>query len=202
MGQRLMKMNASPTRKGNPRTLRVRQVIIDAAIELLLHGGTREVTATRIAEETGVARTTIYRQWPDQPSLLLATIDALVAPHTPTPSSGDLQADLTTALTDLRTRLVTKQVRLVFAALVDYATLDEAFVAAQRRFVEGMTRPTVDVLNDAQQRGELPATLDCSLTATTLTGPLFHQFLLLHQTIGDDLIDEVTSRFIRNQSER
>lgn len=173
-------------------------MILDAAIELLLRGGPQEVTATRVAKETGVARTTIYRQWPDQPSLLLATIDALVSPHHPAPSSGDLRTDLTTALTNLRTRLVTRQVRPVFAALVDYAARDKAFSTAQRRFVEGMIQPTVDVLHDAQRRGELPATLDCSVTATTLTGPLFLQFLLMQDAIEDGLITEVTSQFIRS----
>lgn len=197
-------MNMSPlrARAENPRTLRVRQLILDSAIELLVRGGAREVTAARIAEETGVARTTIYRQWPDQPSLLLATIDALVAPHFPAPGSGDLEDDLTTALTNLRTRLVTRQVRPVLAALVDYATRDDAFVSAQRRFVEGLIQPTVDVLDTARRRGELPATLDCSVAAMTLTGPLFQRFLLMQETIGDDLIDEVTSRFIRSQPAR
>ncbi len=160
------------------------------------------MTAHRIAEETGVARTTIYRQWPDQPSLLLATIDALVAPHHPAPSTGDLRADLTTALTNLRTRLETRRVRPVFAALVDYATRDEAFVAAQRRFVEGMIQLTCDVLEAAQRRGELPATLDCSVAATALTGPIFHQFLIMQADVDDDLIAEITSQFIRSQPNR
>ena len=172
-------------------------MILDAAIELLLRGGARDVTAKRVAEETGVARTTIYRHWPDQPSLLLATVDALVAPHATSVSSGDLHVDLTTALSRLRTRLVTRQVRPVFAALFDYATRDEAFVAAQRRFIEGMMQPTIDVLRDATQRGDLDASLDCTEAATTLTGPLFHRFLLMQSTIDDVLIEEVIARFIQ-----
>ncbi|MGI9613327.1 MAG: TetR/AcrR family transcriptional regulator [Acidimicrobiales bacterium] len=174
-------------------------MILDAAIELLLGGGARDVTATRVAEKTGVARTTIYRHWPDQPSLLLATVDLLVAPHAVAAHSGDLHVDLTTALSRLRNRLETRQVRPVFAALLDYAARDEAFVAAQRRFIEGMMQPTIDVLSDAKRRGELPATIDCSVAANVLTSPLFQQFLLLQKTIEDDLIDEVIAQFMQSR---
>lgn len=195
-------MNETSTseRTENPRTTRVRELVLNAAIELLLSGGPGEVTATRVAEEAGVARTTIYRQWPDQPSLLLATIDALVAPHSPTPNSGKFDDDLTTVLANLRTRLVTRKVRPVFAALIDHASRDAAFVASQRRFVGNMVQPTIDVLVDAQQRGDLPATLDCPVAATVLTGPIFHQHLLMHETIEDDLIDQITSQFIETHA--
>jgi len=188
--------NSTSKQNENPRTTRVRELVLHAAVELLLSGGPREVTAARVAEETGVARTTIYRQWPDQPSLLLATIDTLVAPHSPTPSTGEFPDDLNTVLTNLRIRLVTRRVRPVFAALVDHASRDPAFVASQRRFVGSMVQPTIDVLVDAQQRGYLPATLDCSVAATMLTGPIFHQHLLMQETIEDDLIDQIASQFI------
>ena len=147
-----------------------------------------------------MARTTIYRQWPDQASLLLATIDTLVAPHFPTRTSGELHVDLSTALSNLRTRLVTREVRPVFAALIDHASRDKAFVTAQRRFVEGLVQPTIDVLADARQRGKLPTSLDCSIAAAVLTGPLFHQHLLMRGTIEDELIQQLTSQFIESHT--
>ncbi|MEM8922375.1 MAG: TetR/AcrR family transcriptional regulator [Actinomycetota bacterium] len=180
----------------------MRKVMLDAAIELLLTGGAGEVTANRIAEETGVARTTIYRQWPDQPSLMLATIDALVAPHHSMASSGDLRTDLASMLSGLRTRLVTREVRPVFAALVDHALRDGAFVAAQRRFVQGMVQPTIDVLDQAKERGDLAPDLDCAAAATTLTGPIFHQFLLMQEPIDDELIEQVIEQFMGARSAR
>ena len=56
----------------NPRTTRVRDVILDAAIDLLIREGAGSLTAVRIAAETGVARTTIYRHWSNPTALLLA----------------------------------------------------------------------------------------------------------------------------------
>ncbi len=197
-----MNENIRHEEKENPRTTRVRQVVLDAASEVLLESGASDVTATRIAAETGVARTTIYRHWPDQASLVMATIECLVAPHYATPSAGDLEADLTGALTGLRARLETRKVRPIFAALIDFTSRDEAFVPTQRRFVEALIKPTAEVLEEAQQRGELPTRLDCAVSATLLAGPLVHQYLVMCEPIPDGLIEEITSQFINLHGSR
>lgn len=180
----------------NPRTRRVRKAILDAAVEVLLTGGSREVTPSRVAEHADVARTTIYRHWPDQSSLLLATIDSLTAPHFPASSHGPLDVDLRTNLQGLRTRLVTRDVRRVFAALASHAAYDGAFVVAQRRFITRITQPVVDTLQAAQDRGELDAGLDSQLEATVLTGPLLYEHLVMHNDITELLVEEVAERWL------
>ena len=185
----------------NPRTRRVRQLILDAAVEVLLSQGAHEVTATRVAERADVARTTIYRHWPEQSSFLLATIDALVAPHFPATSAGDIDTDLRADLENLRTRLVTREVRPVFAALAAHAASDDVFVAAQRRFIDQMTQPVVDTLRAGQERGELSAQLDCRFEADLLTAPLFHVHLVALGDIDDRVIDEIADRWLATGQE-
>lgn len=179
----------------NPRTARVRQVILDAAVELLVERGAHEVTANRIAEETGVARTTIYRQWPDQASLLLATIDTVTAPSFGSSATGDVTVDLRQSLSNLRRRLKVRPIRPIFAALVALASRDDNMIEAQQRFVAGLVRPTSDVLEAACERGALPADLNCPAATVSLTGPLLHQSLIMCQPIDDDLIDLVMAQF-------
>ena len=76
-------MSATRRERGNARTTRVRQIIVDTAAGLLVREGAGAVTAVRIAEDTGVARTTICRYWPDPTALLLDAIDRVVRPHIP-----------------------------------------------------------------------------------------------------------------------
>jgi AcrR family transcriptional regulator len=180
----------------NPRTRRVRQVILAAAFEALLADGAEHVTATRVAERADVARTTIYRHWPDQASLLLATIDAVTSPHHPPPDTGPLDSDLRSALENLRTRLVMRETRPVFGALASYAHHDEGFAAAQRRFVEQLVRPVAAVLEAARERGEVGGELDCRLEATLLAGPVLQHHLILHADIADGLIETVVARWL------
>ncbi len=189
-------VGAQAQQRENPRTQRVRQVILDAGAGLLVEHGAGEVTATRIAQETGVARTTIYRHWPDQADLLLAAIDSLVAPHSPSPTSGDLEADLITALSNLRARMTKRPFRQVFAALLSHANQDQTFVAAQQRFVNGVLQPINDALTAAATRGDLRSSVDIPHACAALAGPLFHQHVMLRASIDDKLITTTVHQFL------
>lgn len=179
----------------NPRTTRVRQVILHAAVDLLVEHGAGEVTASRIAQETGVARTTIYRHWPDQAHLLLDAIDSVVAPHSPTTVTDDLEADLITALSNLRARMTRHPFRQIFAALLGHANLDRSFVAAQQRFVNGVLEPINDILTAAINREDLPSSVDVPQACAALAGPLFHQHVMLRESIDDRLIASTVHQF-------
>ena len=195
-------MTNPPTQQHeNPRTTRVRQVILNAAADLLIKQGAGEVTAARIAQETGVARTTIYRQWPDQADLLLDTIDSLVAPHSPTISTDDLEADLVRALSNLRTRMTRHPFRQVFAALLDLANQDRSLVAAQRRFVNGVLQPINDILTAAAERNDVPSGMSIPQACATLAGPLLYQHVMLRETIEDQLITNTVRQFLATDHE-
>lgn len=185
----------------NPRTTRVLQVILDAAADLLVEHGAGEVTASRIAQETGVARTTIYRHWPDQSHLLLDTIDSLVAPHSSTTLTDDLEADLITALSNLRARMTRHPFRQIFAALLGHANLDRSFVAAQQRFVNGVLQPINDILTAATNRGDLSPSVDIPQACAVLAGPLFHQHVMLRESIDDQLITNTVQHFLAPDDE-
>lgn len=193
---------AETGRRENPRTRRVRQLILDTSIGILLEQGAQGVTAANVAEKADVARTTIYRHWPDQPSLLLAAIDNLVTGHELPEATGPLDDDIRRALQQLRQRLVYREVHSVFGALAGFAAQEAAFGDAQRRFVEGLTQPMVAVLQAAKDRGELAADTDCLFEATQLTGPLLHQHLALRSEITDDLVSEVATRWLAASSVR
>ena len=180
----------------NPRTIQVRQIILDAAIDLLIKEGAGALTAVRIAEKTGVARTTIYRHWTDNTALLLDAIDKLISPHVPTSLSENLEEDLSATLTNLKMRMTKRPFRIVFAALLDHANRNRDAVGAQRRFVSGVLQPLQDVLANAKGRGVLPSTVDVETASAQLAGPLFIQHVMLRTAISDRLIAQTIERFL------
>ncbi len=190
------KANQPDRSEVNPRTTRVRQVILDAAISLLITEGASALTAVRIAEETGVARTTIYRHWTDTTALLLDAIDRLVSPHVPTSITDNLEEDLATALSTLRMRMTKRPFRIVFAALLDHANRNREAVAAQRRFVTGVLQPLQDILTNAKGREVLPSTVDVETASAQLAGPLFFRYVMLRATISDQLISQTITHFL------
>ena len=180
----------------NPRTTRIRGIVLPAVIELLLAEGAGAVTALRVSEHAGVARSTIYQHWPDQQALLLDAIDRIITPHVPTSITDNLEDDLTTALFTLRKRITTQPFRALFATLLDHANRDRAFVAAQRRFVKGVLQPIRDILTASAQRGDLPPTVDVDDAAVQLAGPIFTQHIMLRATTSNELITNTTKHFL------
>ena len=185
----------------NPRTARVRQIMLDAARDLLIKEGAGALTAVRIAEETGVARSTIYSHWPNHTALLLDAIDRIVSPHSPTSITDNLEEDLNTALSDLRMRMTKRPFRIIFGALLDHANRNRGAVAAQRRLVNGVLQPVHDILSAAIGRGDLPSTVDVETASAQLAGPLFAQHVMLRATISDLLIRQTIAQFLGQKGE-
>ena len=191
-----MKTELKPRNGKNPRTERVCEIILDAAAELLVGEGANAVTAVRIAGRTGVARTTIYRHFPNPSTLLLDAIDRIVIPHVPTRITDNLEVDLQIALANLGMRMSKKPFKLVFTALLEQANRDRGSVAAQRRFVHGVLQPIQDVLAAADQRGDLAATVEIEAASAQLAGPLFLQHIMLRNRISETFIRETITQFL------
>ena len=147
-------------------------MVLTAALELLLQEGATALTAQRLHQATGVSRSTIYRHWPTPTDVLAALID--VAPSPPSPSSGDLAADLHAAVDALCDRLRDKPVAAFLQALTTTAALDPAAADLRRRYVEDLLEPFRMVLATA------PATGTAAEDAiATIVSPLLVDALLL-----------------------
>ncbi len=59
----------------------VRDAIIDTAVALTTEHGLRSVTMSRVAEETGIGRATLYKYFPDVEAILLAWHERQIAGH-------------------------------------------------------------------------------------------------------------------------
>ena len=70
-----------------PRSDEARRKALDAARDLIVDKGVVNLTIEDVAARSGVAKTTIYRHWPERTSLIVDTVNADVrAPRArPTP---------------------------------------------------------------------------------------------------------------------
>jgi len=180
----------------NPRTTRVRKIVLNAATDLLIDQGHHAVTPQRVSTVTGVARSTIYRLWPDPVSLLLDAIDRVLAPDHAAPTVGELGVDLATALERLRLRLNRRPFRAIFAALLDHATRSNDLVPAQRRFVAGVTAPLRSIVDGAIDDGRLGRSIKPDEAVAQLAGPIFHQHVMRRARISDALIANTVDGFV------
>ena len=78
-----MSQSANPY---DPRVARSRAAVLEAGVELLVEGGPNAVTIEAVVQRSGVAKTTIYRQWESREDLVVDVIGEVLksAPEPPT----------------------------------------------------------------------------------------------------------------------
>lgn len=149
---------------------------IAAAREILATDGWDAVTHVRVAQRTGISRTTLYRHWPDSASLLLAAVSS-AAEITHARTTGDLSADLQAELRVITERFSSQEGARVAAAVIDRAEWDDEIRAAKAQLVDAQLAPLIALLRQGCADGTLRKNLDVSAAASRLVGPLmFRRF--------------------------
>jgi AcrR family transcriptional regulator len=164
----------------DPRAARTRSRTLEAAFQLLGEEGLESTTVERIAECAGVHKTTVYRHWPDREDLLADALEANMAPP-PMADTGVIRDDLVTAMTGLARTISTPPWSVLLPSLIAASARDERLAALHRRFTERRRQATVELIERAKERGQLPAELDAGHFVETLAGAIVYRQVMLHQ---------------------
>ena len=149
-----------------------RQRVVDAARDLAEAEGLAGLTVDAVASRSGVAKTTIYRNWPTIEELRIDTVGSLVA-NLPTPDTGDLQRDLETCAEMFAASIVDRGLRPLMLSVLGAEADSERLQQVRRDLMDCSTNPVDEVIAAGVQRGDLPAELDVSLASDLVRGPLF-----------------------------
>lgn len=170
--------------------------LLPTALRLFLTEGGAALTPTRLHQETGVARATIYRNWPEPADL----VEIMLRRATELPSStapvGDLRTDLGAAMALLIDRFEHKPVRAFFAACLEFGRRSERIASVADDYVAGLLEPFRRAVAAAVDRGELVGAVD-ELVAD-LTGPLLLRHVLLGERITASDGRRQVDRFVRS----
>src|SRR5438105_8426544 len=154
---------AAPTVIRRRRTKTTSRVL-SAAGQILRRHGYARLTMERVAAESGVAKTTVYRRWPTKAALCMDLYLDVASRELHDPDTGSVASDLqqiAKTVVRLQTRTVAGPafMGLIAEAQVNPATR-AAFLAEFANRRRGMTRL---VLRRAIERGELRAGTDIDL---------------------------------------
>ena len=154
-----------------PRSEEARRKALTAAADLIVERGVGNLTIEEVAARSGVAKTTIYRHWPERASLIVDTARATFA-HVVTPDTGSLRGDLETYFDSMiRADLSGKAGKLI-PCLIDAAARDPEIDMLMDRYSLERQQPVMTIVGRAQERGELPADLDRDVIIGTVVGPI------------------------------
>ncbi|WP_067970551.1 TetR/AcrR family transcriptional regulator [Mycolicibacter icosiumassiliensis] len=175
----------------DPRRIRSRNRLLDAATALLTSGGIEAVTVDAVTKASKVARTTLYRHFNSSSHLLAATFERLLPQvESLPPAPGLLREQLIELLSRQAGVFAEAPLHvtvLAWLALGPAAPADEhASTALRARVIEQYRWPFDAVLQHATARAELDD-FDPQLALCQLIGPLaFARITGLRVITADD----------------
>src|SRR2546423_1774093 len=79
---------------GRPRSKQARRAVLTAATDIVRERGYAALTIEGIAARAGVAKTTIYRSWPNRAAVIMEAVVAETAVPLAFPDTGSAREDL------------------------------------------------------------------------------------------------------------
>jgi AcrR family transcriptional regulator len=179
----------------DPRIERTRNVVLDATAALIGEVGFGRTTIEAVAERSGVARSTIYRHWPDRTDLLGEAVDCKIA-HVPFPQTGNLRNDLVTMLSELAARLGSPTGGPLLMSLMAEARRDPKMAALQERFTTARFSRLRSILTEAAHRGDLPAGVDVDQMGEDIIAPVFFRAFIRKSPLNQEWVESHVDRLI------
>jgi AcrR family transcriptional regulator len=167
----------------DPRIERTRAAVVEAAVALLLDGGTKAVTIEAVVQRSGVARSTIYRHWPTRTDVVAAAFEAVIPPLPADVPDGPLRERLEALLVPVAEHIGREEHAAIVPALLADAGRDPELRSFRDRFIEMQRAPLRGLVQTAVQRGELPGETDPDEAIAQLAGPILFRRVVLGQPV-------------------
>ena len=167
---------------------RSRAAVHEAVCSVLVAEGLGGLTVDRLAADSGVSRSTIYRNWPDLAALACEVFDELMhRDEVPTPD--DPVDALHAYLVDYARRLNDRTYTAVLVALIDGSSRDEAFADVHRRmFSQTRSRAGV-IVKQGKAAGLIDPDRDVQQCVEDLVAPFLYRRLITQARITSVQVD-------------
>jgi AcrR family transcriptional regulator len=186
-----MDQQANPRQPGRPRSDRAHRAILRAALEEVLRLGFREMSLDAVAQRAGVAKTTIYRRWPNKAAVVMDAFLARVRPVTEFPAAeraiDSMRLQLRAQAKAFRGKYGNLVKSLLGEAQFDHE-LAKAFAERWRMPRRAVAR---QMFHRAIQEGDLRRNIDIDTAIDMLYGPLYYRLQIEGGPISDAYVDSL-----------
>jgi AcrR family transcriptional regulator len=180
-----------------PRSLSTdaRDRMLAAAVEVVLDIGVARFSVDEVARRSGVAKTTIYRHFPNGKAMLVAALDRTLTPP-PTPDTGSLRGDVVAYLESVRPLFGDTTLRTLFFEIVVAGWRDPELGDLSQSLLRARTGPTRAIYDNARRREELAAGIDYPTLLEIVQGPFVMRGLTRPTAVATADLDELADRIV------
>ena len=152
--------------------------ILRATLELGEQLGFDVLTVEKISARTGIAKTTIYRRWPNVSAMIIEAVLSKVTEDAPIVEKSNLRETFSSAM-KLLVLLYRGPHGPTLRTLIGRAQNDESLRRAiETHWVEPRRKIAREILRRGMRSGELRSDLDPDVILDALYGAIYHRFLV------------------------
>jgi len=179
----------------DPRIERTRRVVLSATADVVAERGYDNTTIEGISDRCGVARSTIYRHWPDKTQLVIEAVKnrLMIDPEIDT---GSVAGDIEEFLGQLVAWFADDAVVTIALSMLAAAHHDPNMGRLNTDATRARRDHLVRIIERGKDRGELPADLDAAEAVADLAGAVFYKRVVLNESIPDDYVSLRTRRWL------
>lgn len=161
-------------RRGRPRSLEHDQAITTATVAELLEHGCSGLSMEAVAARAGVAKTTLYRRWPNREDLALDAVSSIKGPI-PTPPGISVRDDLLYLVRNTQAHWTDERHgRLMRRLAADATGRPDLWRRFKEQVIEPRHRVYRDVLRRGAERGEIRSDVNPQWVIDLLVSPIVH----------------------------
>lgn len=172
------------------RSQKAHEEVLEAALEVVLRNGVDGFTIDEVVARSGVAKTTIYRWWPNRQALLIDVIRCQCMPAA-TPNTGDLRVDLLAYLSIFADKPIDTPAARLLPDLCAAARRDPTLSELRDTIIREKRQPVLTLLELAKARGQISLGADLELIATLILGPIAYQRTLCGEVVPMPIVEQI-----------
>ncbi|MFE4330901.1 MULTISPECIES: TetR/AcrR family transcriptional regulator [unclassified Streptomyces] len=173
-------------RRPGGRGARVRQAVLDAAVEALVENGVTRFSFADVAARAEVNETSVYRRWRTRENLITDALLAVSDRRVPVPDTGSVREDLYLFATSVVEYLNSPLGRALARAAV-ITVEDPELAAAREAFWQSRIQLAATMIERGIDRGELRTGVNPRVALEALIAPLHSRVLLTREPLDEDL---------------
>ncbi len=167
-----------PSDRTDPRILRSRAVILEAAVQELAAVGYGGVTIEAVAARAGVGKSTIYRHWPDKLGLVADAFETFHERMVPDLGDRSARECIELLLGHVAEVVVDSTFSRCIPAMIEGSERDPRVRDFFHAYSAERRQSVVDLIGRGIEEGEFDPGIDPELATATLLGTIFYRRLM------------------------